>query len=430
MITFGLFMQDHNFHMPKPSKRMFQLLLLILAGESIFFLPFVLARVFRPTFLAVFEITNLELGALFSVYGVIAMVSYFFGGPLADRFSTRTLLATALAVTGLGGIAMNFISSYSGLSWLYAFWGLSTILIFWAALLKATRKIGGDDFQARAFGLLEGGRGLIAAFVGSVAVGILSFYLPEEANSTLDQHQYAFRQVVFFFSGWVFLIGILVAIFMRNSSTESEHTTKKITWKEVKFVTKKRVIWYHAVIIVCAYVGYKVTDDFALLASDVLGYSDVESAQVGALALWMRMFAAITAGFLADRLGQASRVIIWGFGLMIISSLMIGSGCLPSDISYYYLSAIISTCLGVYAVRGLYFALVQEAQIPLEISGTSIGLISVIGFTPDIFMGPLMGYLLDENPGVLGHQLVFLVLAVFAFIGVLATIQFRKFNFD
>ncbi|WP_420579781.1 MFS transporter [Reichenbachiella sp.] len=407
---------------------MFQLLLLILAGESIFFLPFVLARVFRPTFLAVFEITNLELGTLFSAYGIIAMVSYFFGGPLADRFSPRALLAVALAVTGLGGITMNFIASFAALSWLYAFWGLTTILLFWAALLKATRIIGGEDFQARAFGLLEGGRGLMAALVGSIAVGILAFYLPDQVSPSLAEQQHAFQQVVFFFAGWVILVGVLVGVFLKNSSDTSDDTSKRITWKQLKVVLSKRVIWYQAVIIVCAYVGYKVTDDFSLLASDILGFSDVQSAQVGALALWMRMIAAITAGFLADRLGQSSKVISWGFVIMIFSGLIIGSGWLPDEVPFYYLLSIISTCLGVYAVRGLYFSLVQEARIPLNISGTSIGIISVIGFTPDIFMGPFMGYLLDENPGALGHQLVFLTLAGFAFIGLIATHQFRKVN--
>ncbi|MEP3389922.1 MAG: MFS transporter [Reichenbachiella sp.] len=409
-------------------QRLFTLFLLILAGESIFFLPFVLARVFRPTLLAVFEITNLELGALFSVYGVVAMISYFFGGPLADRFPSKTLLTTALTTTGLGGIALNFTTSYSGLSWLYAFWGLTTILLFWAALLKTTRILGGQDFQARAFGLLEGGRGLIAAFVGSIAVGILAFYLPADDLPTLAEQQFAFRQVVFFFSGWVILVGTLIAIFLKNSSSNSNQTTKRITWREFKLVIGKSVIWYQAVIIICAYTGYKVTDDFSLLASDVLGFSDVASAQVGAMALWMRMITAIAAGFLADRIGQSSKVISWGFGIMIVSGVVIGSGLLPNQPTFFYLLSITTTCLGVYAVRGLYFSLVQEAHIPIVISGTAIGLISVIGFTPDIFMGPLMGYLLDQNPGALGHQLVFLVLAGFAFIGLLATHQFKKAN--
>ena len=41
----------------------------MLAGEGIFLLPFLLARIFRPTFLAVFEISNFELGSLYSIYG-------------------------------------------------------------------------------------------------------------------------------------------------------------------------------------------------------------------------------------------------------------------------------------------------------------------------------------------------------------------------
>ena len=60
------------------------LLTIILAGEAIFFLPFVLARIFRPTLLNVFEITNLELGVAFSVYGIVAMASYFFGVSLRE----------------------------------------------------------------------------------------------------------------------------------------------------------------------------------------------------------------------------------------------------------------------------------------------------------------------------------------------------------
>ena len=42
------------------------LIVLILAAESNYILPYVLARVFRPTFLDVFDLTNLELGTVFS----------------------------------------------------------------------------------------------------------------------------------------------------------------------------------------------------------------------------------------------------------------------------------------------------------------------------------------------------------------------------
>ena len=61
---------------PGEKGRIVTLVTLIIAGETIFFLPFVLARVFRPTLLEVFAISNTELGLWFSVYGVVAMISW------------------------------------------------------------------------------------------------------------------------------------------------------------------------------------------------------------------------------------------------------------------------------------------------------------------------------------------------------------------
>ena len=76
---------------------------LIIAGEAIYALPFHLTRFFRPTVLEVFGITATELGAAQSIYGVVAMLAYFPGGPLADRFPARKLMAMSLWTTAAGG---------------------------------------------------------------------------------------------------------------------------------------------------------------------------------------------------------------------------------------------------------------------------------------------------------------------------------------
>ena len=68
---------------PQHGVSYYQIILLILAGETVFILPFVLARIFRPTFLDVFNLTNLQLGSCFSIYGIIALLSYVYGGTLA-----------------------------------------------------------------------------------------------------------------------------------------------------------------------------------------------------------------------------------------------------------------------------------------------------------------------------------------------------------
>ncbi len=130
------------------------IILLMLAGESIFILPFLLARIYRPTFLDVFKLNNFELGTLFSTYGIVAIISYVFGGTLADRFAPRKLIAGALMITATGGALLMYYPSFLGLQFLYAFWGFSTIYLFWAAMIKAARAWGGSLQQGRAFGLL------------------------------------------------------------------------------------------------------------------------------------------------------------------------------------------------------------------------------------------------------------------------------------
>ena len=74
---------------------LYVIILLLLAAEAVFILPFVLPRIFRTTFLESFSISQTELGSCGSVYGIVALVSYFFGGPLADRFKPNLLMSVA-----------------------------------------------------------------------------------------------------------------------------------------------------------------------------------------------------------------------------------------------------------------------------------------------------------------------------------------------
>src|SRR5690349_21693729 len=80
---------------------------LVVAGEAVFALPFHIARYFRPTLLAVFGFTNTELGEAMAAYGVVAMLAYFPGGLLADRFTARSLVTISLLLTAAGGVYMT-----------------------------------------------------------------------------------------------------------------------------------------------------------------------------------------------------------------------------------------------------------------------------------------------------------------------------------
>ena len=417
-------------------KRGLVLLALIAAGEAVFFLPFVLARVFRPTLLDVFGITNLELGTAFSLYGVVAMAAYFAGGPLADRFSARRLMALALLATGLGGVVLAGFPTPRTMNLLWAFWGMTTILLFWAAMIRATREWGGQSRQGRAYGLLDGGRGLLAALVATASVAVFAALLPRDASAaTPEELATAFRGVIWVFTGITLGIAALVWILVPDSTPGGEagdpqnpqnpQNPQKLSLSGVRAACRLPAVWLQAVIVVCAYTGYKATDDFSLLSRDALGFDDVQASAIGTLAFWIRAAAAIAAGYLGDRI-DASRVILWGFAILIGGCLLIASGILVPGPAWMLIATIAAASVGIYALRGVYFALLAEGAVPLAYTGSAAGVVSVLGFTPDVFMGPLMGVLLDNSPGLPGHQHVFAAVAGFGAIGLLAALAFRR----
>ncbi len=404
----------------------YYLILLILAGEAVFILPFVLPRIFRPTVLDVFGLDNVQLGLCFSVYGIIAMVSYPFGGPLADKFAPRKLIAIALWLTALGGILFAQYPSLSTLQLLYGYWGFTTIFLFWAPMIKATRVWGGDTSQGKAFGLLDGGRGLTGALFGLLGVFVFSMFLGIDIlDASLIDRQNAFTYVIYTASGIIILIGLLVWLFMKSEINEREILVDRITLRELKQVLKLPSVWLLMVIILCAYVGYKITDIISQYANEVMLYDQVKSAQVGTFLQFLRPTTGILVGLFVDRF----RITFWlllSLIFCIVGGILFASGFIaPSTTALFFISVII-VAIGVYAARALYFGVMRVGRIPLVLTGTAVGLISLVGYTPDIFAGPAYGYFLDKYPGEQGHQYVFWMLTGFSTIGAVAAWVYHK----
>ena len=398
---------------------------MILSGELIYILPYFLPRVFRPTFLAVFDLNNLELGSLFSVYGTVAFFSYIFGGTFADKFLPRKLIASSLILTSLGGIVLINYPSFLILQILYGYWGFTSVFLFWGAMIKGTRIWGGSQNQGQAFGFLDGGRGLTASLIGSIGVIIFSLFLPEDVvSSSVEERQDAFQSVILFSSIMVALVGVLVYFFMKTKTEKGVFQSENAhSLNNILAVLKLETVWLLMVIILCAYFGYKVTDIYSLYASDIMGYDEVKSANISSLQLYLRPITGFTIGFLADKNNGISW-IIKGFFVMLTGSLLFASGILVADQYILFYISLIIIALGTYAIRALYFAILKEGNISLALTGTAVGVISLSGYTPDIFASPLMGYFLDKFPGIEGHQYVYAFLALFSIIGLIASSRF------
>ncbi|WP_343631168.1 MFS transporter [Fluviicola sp.] len=405
------------------------LFLLILAGESVFILPFVLSRVFRPIVLEAFDLNNFRLGICFSIYGIVALVSYLLGGPLADRFAPRKLIATALWMTALGGFVYAAFPGFTVLKILYGYWGFTTIFLFWAPMIKATRVWGGTTSQGKAFGFLDGGRGLVGALFGTMGVVVFAFFLGTEVSeASIAESKAAFRQVILISSGMIILVGILVWFFMKlDEKTEADLKVDKITFSQVKRVLRLPAVWLLMIIILCAYVGYKITDVFSLYAQDVMKYNSVDSAKVGTFLLFIRPVVGVLIGILADR-WQTTTLLFVSFVISFSGALLFAMGFVSAHTTILFLISILIVACGVYAARCLYFAVMEKGRIPIELTGTAVGLISLIGYTPDIFAGPVIGYLLDGSKGIAGHQQVFWMLAAFSLMGAVAGWRYYRLS--
>jgi len=140
---------------------------------------------------------------------------------------------------------------------LYGFWGLTTILLFWAALIRATREWGGANLQGRAFGWLDGGRGAVAAVLGtSVLLVFSNCNIDSSILSDISESRIqAFQNVLWFTVAFTILSAVLVWLFVPNNN--SFRPSEIVKLKQVKELLRLPSIWLISVIIICGYVGYK-----------------------------------------------------------------------------------------------------------------------------------------------------------------------------
>jgi len=390
---------------------------LILAGESIYLFAYDLRRDYTKPLLDALQINNTSLGQLSAMFGVLALICYFPGGWVADRFSARKLLVFSLVTTGALGLGLQTFPPFGGLLALYAAMGITSILTFWGALVKATRQWGGKKDQGKAFGILDGGRGLVSALVASTALTTFAQFGAPIAG---------LRAVISLYVGACWLAALMVWFGVPEPEGDDavgpENHRAGHTLREV---IRMPVVWLQALIILTAYCAYWGTFDISGYAVDAYGRSETGAAAVSTFAVWLRPGAAIIGGFLADRL-TASRVVAGSFALLVAAFVSFAL-VPPSDATGFMLWVNAGAIgLGAYTLRGVYFAILQEANVPMRLTGTAVGVVSLIGYSPDVFLPPLSGYLIDTLH-VTGHRIMFGGLAATSAVGMAAALLVSRY---
>lgn len=394
------------------------MVLICLAGSLVYWGPF-FADIFYVPMQDAFGFTNIQIGVLSSVFGTTSMLAYFPGGWVADRFSSRKLITIALVITAVGGFVFWTIPSFEVCLLIFAIWGVAIALLLWSAMIKATRNWGGETEQGRAFGFLEGGRNISDMITTALLLALFAF-----AGADYG----AVQDVILLQSLAVLAVAVLVWFYLeddKKSDPKSENVQPHFDLSQITAVLKLPIVWFIAVIIMAAYYGYWGSYYFAAYATIVLDMGDVLGAAVGGSKYWIAPPAAIAAGFIADRIGIA-KAVVWSFVLMTggfaVFALVPGT---PAIMAMMLINLVL-VAIAVFALRGIYFALMEQGSIPIALTGTAVGFASVIGYTPDVFAPLMAGYLLDAYPGAAGFQLYYAIIGGFSFVGLLAAIRVQR----
>lgn len=395
------------------ARRYFQLAIIVVAAGAIYPLLY-LRQNFEQSILESFSITLSQLSQCYAMLGVIFVITYMPSGWLADRISPRILLAFSLAATGLLGLWFSSTPSFTELQIIFAGWGIATGLTFWSAHIKAVTLLAHHDEQGRFFGILDGGRGLFEALLATIAVGWFAYAMETQHDSTSQ----ALLEVIYLYV--VVLLVLAPIVFFVLDEPKEQQAVKAAGESEsivadLKLLLSRSEIWFCAIIILCGYQMFWATYSFSGYLQNTFGMTAVAVGSITVAKLWMRPIGAATAGFAGDYLNREHVITV----LMILAALALAAlAFLPSSTAALLLITLI-LLVGIltYAVRGIYWATLDSCDVPDRIKGLAIGVISLIGYFPDIYLPLINAALLEAYPGRTGYTIYFLGIALIGLVG-------------
>ncbi|MCH4887892.1 MFS transporter [Acidaminobacter sp. JC074] len=387
-----------------------KLLILTMAGSFIYTLPY-FRFYYYDTFIEAFGLNNTQMGMIGTVYGFFGVLSYLVGGILANKFKTRTLLTFSFISTGLTGLILLTYPSYQIVVAIQAFWGFSTLMTFWPALVKAINMLGNENEKGKSFGFMEGGRGVTNMIHMSLTVALFGFIATQMGDKM------GLSSVILFYSVADLLIGVGIFYALRNeASPASEEGASKLDVTMIGRVLKNKYTWMIVTMMFCSYSMNIAYTYFTPYATSQFGSSVVFAAALAVMAQYVRPLAASGSGALGDKIGS-SKTFSLGFVLLALG--LVGALVIPGSASTIgFLIAAVAACyIAMYSMQALHFTLLEECEYPKELLGVGIGIICTFGYLPEMVIPMVAGKLLDTYPGAAGYRYLFMILLGLAAVG-------------
>lgn len=402
-----------------------QFAVLVLAAGALYPLMY-LRQNFEISILEAFRITTTDLGELYSLIGIVFAVTYLPSGRLADIFQPRLLMAFSLVAVGLLGFWFATYPSLFELRLIFLGWGIAGGLCFWASLIKAVKLLARSNEQGRFFGILDGGRGLVEALLASIA--ILMFRVLSEPT---DAAAIRLEPVIHLYAWVVTVFGVLVYFLVKDDKDDCDGEARAASPRgtllaDLRVLAGIRELWLLAAIMVISQQLFWVTYSISAFLQVNFELTALAAGTVTLTKLWMRPIGGITIGFLGDILPK-EKLLAW---LILLASLsLIAISFLPLA---GHMTAIVGVVLVIgyltYAIKGLYWALLDLCPVPRHLLGLAIGVVSFIGYMPDVLLPLYDGWLSRNFPRAVSFQIYFTSIALCGFGGAALCWRFHRHN--
>lgn len=302
---------------------------------------------------------------------------------------------------------------------IHALFGITTVFTFWASMVKITNNLGNEDEQGKLFGFLEGGRGLVGTLIALASVFVFSQFVDETKGLS---------GAIVFYSVMMIVGGILVILFVQDPKI-SEEDVSTVSLEDFKAVAKIPRVWLCGLIVACNYLAVMIFGYLTPYFTEVYSMSSSSAALLGVFRAYvMMMVGSLFGGLMASKMKSVIRFMHYGFiGMTIFSFsyllIPVNRGMLPIVVVNFVLQG-----LFLLAVKALYFAPIDEIGISKKLAGTASGIISVVGYSPEIFGYTAAGSILDNNPGVTGYNILFIITGCLSIIGFVLVIILKLNN--
>jgi len=375
-----------------------------------------LSQVFYVQFQDIFQLTNTQMGFLEGFGNIGGFVGGIIGGLLADRFSPKKLTAIGCFVAAFSALLESVAHSYFLLLIIYFCLALAANVLLLTPYFKLIKLLGNSDEQGKLMTFSEAAYAIVTlviqyGFLGAITALNLSF-------------QMALRGVGIL----CILVGIGIWVFLKSPGIEAEEkrlkelrknsTVSKKENTEPKVglleILKMPVTWCNVVATFCLNLMAQIV--FTYMNPYLVGVMAFTAGTASFVAITMKNFFRIVVspfgGMLRDKLGDST--IVFKVACVAMTVIALGMALLPlggAMIAVLYLVLVALFSVGMYAITGLQYTLVEDAKVPIKYTGRLWGVVFTVNATGYMIRGAICGQLLD-NFGNAGYRYIFIFLAV------------------